>query len=587
MNCLMDKKYVTAAVSRIYWERVILHLEVEVHDHRSFQQKNIFEFYLINEDYKVVAKFRKEETSPGLYHCWMNITNPGNCRCLPMGNYRLFVFENDYVMAKCMLMPRLVPQIENASRSFLHDNRGKAYSVNFFVSEGEEGLPLLMHTLEAARMPLEQESNWQIIKSIVRDPLVKLKKNMGRMFWKIVYFQYTLRYRNKEHVLMFMTEQSETLGGNLEAVLKRLRERGMEGQYKILTSARPASYVPQTKRSNWKLVKKMAKSKFIFLDDHAPILDWLKMEPTTKVIQLWHAGAGFKSSGYSRWGHLGCPSPISCHRQYYYGISGSRHISKFFAEVFGINDAQILPTGMPRMDEYLDPEYQREKREKLYQEYPVCKGKKVILFAPTYRGKGRQDAYYPYEKIDFDGLHDLCRAEGYVVLFKMHPWVRDPVPISDRHKDIFVDVGRYPNINDLFYITEVLITDYSSNIFEFSLMKKPMLFFAFDRIQYSFSRGFHRDYEEAAPGKVCYDFVDILQSLEDKDFEFEKVQRYVDLHFDHIDSKASDRVIDWIILGNVPLDILREKVEWENLYRKMRRMKMSSLRRLEEKADER
>lgn len=585
MNCLMDKKYVTAAVKRIYWERVILHLDVEVYDHRSIKQKDVFEFYLLDENYSVVARFRKEETFPGKYHCWMNITNPGNCRCLPMGSYRCYVFENDYVMAKCMVLPELVPQIENCSRSFLHDNRGKAYSVNFYVSEGEEELPLLMHTLEAARIPLEQESNWQIIKSVVRDPLVKLKKNLGRMFWKMVYFQYTLRYRNKEHVLMFMTEQSDTLGANLKAVLKRIRERGMEGQYKILTSARPASYVPQSKMSNWKLVKKLAQSKFIFLDDHAPILDWLKMEQTTKVIQLWHAGAGFKSSGYSRWGHLGCPSPISCHRQYYYGISGSRHISKFFSEVFGINEAQILPTGMPRMDEYLNPEYQKEKREKLYQEYPVCQGKKVILFAPTYRGKGRQDAYYPYEMIDFDGLHDLCRSD-YVVLFKMHPWVRNPVPISDRHKDIFVDVSRYPNINDLFYITEVLITDYSSNIFEFSLMKKPMLFFAFDKIQYSFSRGFHRDYEEAAPGKVCYDFEEVLQALEDKDFEYEKVERYIELHFDYIDCQSSDRVIDWIILGNVPLDILREKVGWEDLYRKMKHMKMTALRQLEEKGSE-
>lgn len=585
MNCLMDKKYVTAAVKRIYWERVTLHFDVEVYDHRSIKQENIFEFYLLDENYKVAARFRKEELSLGKYHCWMNITNPGNCRCLPMGSYHCYVFENGYVMAKCMVLPELVPEMENCSRFFLHDNRGKGYAVNFYVSEGEEDLPLLMHTMDAARIPLERETNWQIIKSLVKDPLVKLKKNMGRMFWKIVYFQYTLRYRNKDFVMMFMTEQSDSLGGNLKAVLDRVRERGMEGQYKIITSARPASYVRQSKISNWRLIKKLAKSKYIFLDDHAPILDWLKMEQTTKVIQLWHAGAGFKSSGYSRWGHLGCPSPISCHRQYYYGISGSKHIGKFFAEVFGINDAQILPTGMPRMDEYLDPEYQREKREKLYQEYPVCQGKKVILFAPTYRGKGRRDAYYPYEMIDFDRLHDFCGNE-YVVLFKMHPWVQEAVPIKDEYRDVFLDVNHYPNINDLFYITEILITDYSSNIFEFSLMKKPMLFFAFDKIQYSFSRGFHRDYEEAAPGKVCYTFDEVMQALEQKDYEYEKVERYVELHFDYIDSHSSDRVIDWIILGNIPVDLLREQLSWEELYRKMGRMDMKALRRLEEKESE-
>lgn len=100
---------------------------------------------------------------------------------------------------------------------------------------------------------------------------------------------------------------------------------------------------------------------------------------------------------------------------------------------------------------------------------------KVMLFAPTYRGMNKKEANYPFERIDFAGLYEACGGE-YVVLFKMHPWVKDAVPIEEKYKDKFIDVGRYPNINDLFYITDLLVTDYSSNIFEYSLMKKPMLF---------------------------------------------------------------------------------------------------------------
>ena len=144
------------------------------------------------------------------------------------------------------------------------------------------------------------------------------------------------------------------------------------------------------------------------------------------------------------------------------------------------------------------------------------------------------------------------------MLFKMHPWVADAVPIEEQYKDRFADVGKYPNINDLFYITELLITDYSSNIFEYSLMRKPMLFFAFDEIQYSFSRGFHRDYEESAPGKICHTFDEVLQAIEKEDFEYPKVEQYVEKHFDYIDSGASDRVIDWIILGKMPDFVKKE-----------------------------
>jgi CDP-ribitol ribitolphosphotransferase len=134
----------------------------------------------------------------------------------------------------------------------------------------------------------------------------------------------------------------------------------------------------------------------------------------------------------------------------------------------------------------------------------------------------------------------------------MHPWVQMPVPIDEKYKDKFIDVGTYPNINDLFYITDLLITDYSSNIFEYSLMKKPMLFFAYDEIQYSFSRGFHRDYKESTPGKIVHNFKELLSAIENNDFEYEKVQEYIDEHFDYIDSNASDRVIDWLILDDMP-----------------------------------
>jgi CDP-ribitol ribitolphosphotransferase len=153
--------------------------------------------------------------------------------------------------------------------------------------------------------------------------------------------------------------------------------------------------------------------------------------------------------------------------------------------------------------------------------------------------------------IDFDRLYKFC-ADEYVVLFKMHPWVSQAVPIPEAYKDKMIDVNKYPNINDLFYVTDLMITDYSSGIFEYSLMRKPMLFFAFDEIQYSYSRGFPRPYEESAPGKVCHTFDELMTAMENKDYDYEKVEEYVKLHFDNIDSKASDRVIDWILLGNIP-----------------------------------
>ena len=202
------------------------------------------------------------------------------------------------------------------------------------------------------------------------------------------------------------------------------------------------------------------------------------------------------------------------------------------------------------MDKYLDKTHREEKIKELYEQYPMCKGKKVILFAPTFRGNNHPDAHYPFEIMDFDKLYELCGDE-YVVLFKMHPWISTPVPIEP-YSDRFLDLTSYPDINNLFYITDLLITDYSSCIYEFSLMHKPMLFFAFDEMQYSISRGFHHDYRLAAPGKVCNNFEELLTAIRDKDFEYEKVEAYIQRNFEVIDSNSSDRVIDWFILDKIP-----------------------------------
>ena len=79
-----------------------------------------------------------------------------------------------------------------------------------------------------------------------------------------------------------------------------------------------------------------------------------------------------------------------------------------------------------------------------------------------------------------------------------------------------------------------------------------MLFFAFDKVQFSTSRGFHRNYDENVPGKICETFDELVQAIESKDFEFEKCKDYVAHHFEHTDTNNSDRVIDWLILGQLP-----------------------------------
>lgn len=97
-----------------------------------------------------------------------------------------------------------------------------------------------------------------------------------------------------------------------------------------------------------------------------------------------------------------------------------------------------------------------------------------------------------------------------------------------------------------------------------------MLFFAFDEASYAVSRGFHRNYRETAPGKICRTFEEVLSAIAHGDFEQEKVEEYVQLHFDHTDSHASDRVIDWILLKNMPESLRQAQQNRQNNLKKMK-----------------
>lgn len=559
MNSLIDQKVMKATVTDISWERIFVTVRIRLEGDAANRDDLIFYGVdtLTGQAHICFKVIKKEGNEVSLY---LNVTNNGENRCVPFGCYAILVCSKDEILAECQWDLKLVPDLLALSRDFLYSAQNNVFAVTFITDEDAEAeaLPFRMHVINAKRAGDDFPSSPKA--SGYFKPIMFITRCLlgHKPIIRRIYAFYSFLYKKKaDKTVLFMTEQSKKIASNLKAVSDRMIERGLDKEYRILYSARTASAESQGIKSWIHLVKLLAQADHIFIDDHAPVFDWLKLRKETEVVQLWHAGAGFKSSGYSRWGHYGCPKPQSCHRQYKYGIAGSKNIAPFFSEVWGLNDEQVLPTGMPRMDEYLDETHKQQKIEELHKKYPATVGKKVILFAPTYRGRNKKSAYYPYELLDFDRLYELCGDE-YILFFKAHPWTNNKLKIEKKYQDKFFDLKNYPNINDLFYIVDLLITDYSSNIFEYSLMRKPMIFFAFDKTEYSLSRGFHRDYDLSAPGKVCETFEELAEAIEKKDFEYEKVEQYIEHHFDYIDSGASDRVIDWILLGKMPQEIKDE-----------------------------
>ena len=347
----------------------------------------------------------------------------------------------------------------------------------------------------------------------------------------------------KQEYILFVSSRREDLTGNIAYVNEILQEKNA----KVLFWLVPGKRKYMTYRNYWKLAYQIARSKVVVVDDFTPILNEVWAMDHRILIQLWHACGAFKTFGFTRVGKDGGPNQTSTnHRYYNYAIVSSDEIRRFYAEGFGIDVKNVKALGVPRTDDFFKESYKSEIRAKLYEQYPQLKDKKVILFAPTFRGNGAGTAHFPFDKFNVkDVLSKL--GEEYMIIIKHHPFVEMKHPVDASVKDRVLDLSTESEINDLLFITDLLITDYSSVIFEASLLNIPMLFYAFDLEDYVVNRDFYYPFKNFVPGKIVRNVDQIVESIGKEDYEQEKVETFKHRFFDQLDGKSSERVADFIM----------------------------------------
>ncbi|MBY7144662.1 CDP-glycerol glycerophosphotransferase family protein [Virgibacillus sp. NKC19-3] len=350
--------------------------------------------------------------------------------------------------------------------------------------------------------------------------------------------------------ILFTSASRSSIGGNLKFVYDRMIERGLDKEYTIKKVFKPNIWSRSHFLDKFKLPFFLGSFDKIFIEDYQPMVNDLIFDDDTEVIQLWHANGAFKTFGYSRLGKPASPKIDSTnHRIYTNAITSSKHVIPYYAEAFAIDENKVIATGIPKTDIFFDEEYKEKTKRKVTGTYPKIKNvKKVIVFGPTFRGGGPKTAYYPMQKINFQALAEYCRETNSIILFKMHFLVKNALEIPAEFTDVLIDATDYREINDLLFVADVLITDYSSTIYESSLLNIPMIFYAFDLEEYISARDFYDEFESFVPGKITRNFDELITALEKEDYEFEKVKKFRELNFEFLDGRASDRVIDWLIL---------------------------------------
>ncbi len=294
-----------------------------------------------------------------------------------------------------------------------------------------------------------------------------------------------------------------------------------------------------------KSIYHLATSQHIFVDNYFGFLAVTNFKSNVSCIQLWHAAGAIKQFGLKDPSIEG-RSPRAndrfqkVYQRFDHVVVGSEKMSTIFRESFGIRNDQILRSGIPRTDFFFDQEAKRQAEHSLRNEFPIINDKKVILYAPTYRD---DQLHATHIELDIDKMYRDLKND-YILLLRLHPAIK--FELNNKYPNFVIDVSDYPQLNDLLVVTDLLITDYSSIPFEFALLNKPMIFFAYDLEEYADSRGFWENYQQLVPGPVVNNTDVLVQCIRENYFELHQVKLFADQWNQYSRGYSSERLIETI-----------------------------------------
>ena len=389
-----------------------------------------------------------------------------------------------------------------------------------------------------------------VFKKYKKKFIAKLRRIRKHYRYKVYFPKKYESYCNEpvqENKVLFLEMRFTSLSNSFQYLYKKLEE---SGEYDLKCSYVQFNFIRGrefTKRVN-EMLKELATAKYVFVDDASLILSSIPLRKETTAINLWHACGAFKKFGRSTAELKFGSSAATLDKYPNYG--NLTHVTVSSPEViWAYEEAMHLPkgivkaTGVSRTDLFYAKEFVESRKQKLYEIMPEAKNKKVILYAPTFRGHVAT-ASSP-NRIDWERF---CRELGneYVIVCKHHPFVKKPPIIPEELQHFARDLTKDLSIEDLLCCADICISDYSSLVFEYSLFEKPMIFYAYDYDNYCDWRGFYYDYSEFTPGPVVQTEDELLDTIKhiDTQFDKQKVIAFKEKFMGSCDGHATERIIE-------------------------------------------
>lgn len=292
------------------------------------------------------------------------------------------------------------------------------------------------------------------------------------------------------------------------------------------------------------------------------IADYIKPKKEQVFLQCWH-GTPLK--------RLGCDlthfdNQLNTSKEmkkrykieaekFSYFISPSKYCTEKFISAWNLKEIGkeniIIEKGYPRNDflfKYTEEDVKRIKQKILGENIT---DKKIILYAPTYRANQHKSGvgYVYKEEADFTKMRERL-GKDYIILFRPHYFVANAFDF-EKYKGFVYNVSDIDDINELYIISDILITDYSSVFFDYANLKRPMIFYMYDLEYYrDKSNGFYFDVEKELPGRIVKTDDELIDEIlrVTKDFKYdERYKKFNDTYNYLDDGNASKRVIEEVI----------------------------------------
>lgn len=368
-----------------------------------------------------------------------------------------------------------------------------------------------------------------------------MKKRIGYYIFAGFFCFFRLFPLQKKKVFMIATHD-DSGEGNIGLLAEQIRTQKPDYKIVYLTKRdgirRPFSFF-------LKKAYHMATAGTICMDNVFMPMAYTPISPKAKVVQLWHGTGTIKKFGQDS--DVGEVAEISKkgNKRITHLIVNSEKTKKQYAGAFGIPEEKAYILGLPRTDLILDKKKLEAKRKAFYDEYPDMKGKKITLYAPTFRDSEIDE---PKVMLDFESFIRVMK-EDEMLLLRLHPFVAERVSedIFRKFKGKIQNMSGYSGVTTLLAVADCLITDYSSIIYEYCLLRKPMIFYAYDLEQFRQSgRNFYEDYESLVPGPVVKSQEELEQIWQQKENLGEDIPRFMEENFAYFDKNSVNRLLELI-----------------------------------------